>query len=405
MKAAEKGSQGIRRLLGAVTLLSLAYYAWMMLDLIIHPFSPGNNPGNVPFLFRWLSGITGTFTVAVATIIILRRRSNLIGPLLLMFGVGATGWSLRTDFLNPDTYTLLMVGFSTYFFGVSFPALVALIFHFPNGRGYPQKFSYQIWGLILIDVLVGLITLTSTTSSDPRTLNPLYIPAFSFMAIPGQILINGIIPAAALTSLGLRYRKADVKTRQQIKWLVYLAAVGIIISIITGIFFPAEQQGNPDRPDILIANVIGYIYWQAFPGVAIGIALLRYRLWDIDLIIRRTLQYGLLTLLLGSVYFGMVVTLEQAFRAMTRQDSPLAIVISTLIIAGIFNPLRRRVQQGINRRFYRRKYDAAAALDRFSQNLRNRVDLSYISNELESVVQETIQPTQISLWIREVKAK
>ena len=137
----------------------------------------------------------------------------------------------------------------------------------------------------------------------------------------------------------------------------------------------------------------------AFPA-AIGIAILRHRLFDIDLIIRRTLVYGALAATLLALYLGGVVLLQAGFRALTGQTSELAIIISTLVIAALFQPLRARVRQGIDRRFYRQRYDAVRTVAAFSTRLRDEVDLPTLRQELVGVVQETLQPAHVSLWIR-----
>jgi hypothetical protein len=136
--------------------------------------------------------------------------------------------------------------------------------------------------------------------------------------------------------------------------------------------------------------------------VGVGMAILRYRLYDIDIIINRTLVYGSLTVSLALVYFGGVVTTQTLFRAITGQERlpQLAVVISTLAIAALFNPLRRRIQNVIDRRFYRRKYDAAKTLKSFSTKLRDEADLDELSNDLVRVVRDTVQPEHVSLWLR-----
>jgi hypothetical protein len=186
----------------------------------------------------------------------------------------------------------------------------------------------------------------------------------------------------------VRFRRSRGVERQQMKWFVY--AVALLLT------FPLEGL----LPDI-VDNVLFGLTLIAIP-TAIGIAVLRYRLYEIDIVINRTLVYGSLTALLVAVYFGGVATTQTIFRALTGQEQQpqLAIVVSTLAIAALFNPLRRRIQGFIDRRFYRSKYDAAKTLEAYSSKLRDETDLDALTAELVGVVRETMQPAHVSLWLR-----
>jgi hypothetical protein len=187
--------------------------------------------------------------------------------------------------------------------------------------------------------------------------------------------------------------------RQQTKWVIFgftLALAGYLAVISAQIVFPSLEPGS--AADLLgIAATLGFMLLIPF---SIAFAVLRYRLYDIDLIINRTLVYGVLTATLSAVYLGIIVVLQKAFVAFAGQESTLAVVASTLAIAALFNPLRRRIQVFIDRRFYRSKYDAAKTLEGFSQKLRDETDLDALRGELEGVVRETMRPAHVSLWLR-----
>jgi len=195
-----------------------------------------------------------------------------------------------------------------------------------------------------------------------------------------------------VVSLLYRFRRARAVEREQIKWLFYAAA------FFAASYVPTFIQSNFSDPDSLW-NLLFVVGMLTVP-ISIAIAILRYRLYDIDIIIRKTLVYGALTLLLVLMYFGSVVLLQQTFRALTSQDSPVAIVISTLIIAALFNPLRVRVQEAIDRRFYRGKYDAQQALADFAATAQDEVELDQLTKHLLNVVQETMQPELVSLSLK-----
>jgi hypothetical protein len=222
----------------------------------------------------------------------------------------------------------------------------------------------------ILDLLVGLV-------------------AFPLMLVAGL---------SAVISLFVRFRWARGEERQQIKWFTSAAALTLlVVFLVEGI-----PEGNRRFETI---TAVGAVLVAPSVPIATGIAILRYRLYNIDLIINRTLVYGALTALLVLVYFGGVATTQAIFRALTGQESTLAVVASTLAIAALFVPLRRRIQAFIDRRFYRRKYDARKTLEAFSAKLRDETDLDALSDDLVGVVRDTMQPAHVSLWLRSSERK
>jgi len=214
--------------------------------------------------------------------------------------------------------------------------------------------------------------------------------ATDLLLVAGVYMIFVAIILSAL-SLVLRYRRAGEVERQQLKWFAFAAVLFVAYGFVQELLYEA-----PGALDALIETV-------TFAGlyVAVGIAILKYRLYDIDVIINRTLVYGALTAMLALVYFGGVALTEAIFRALTGQEEQpqLVIVVSTLVIAALFNALRRRIQAVIDRRFYRRKYDARKTLEAFSAKLRDETDLQALNDELVRAVRETMQPAHVSLWL------
>jgi hypothetical protein len=200
-----------------------------------------------------------------------------------------------------------------------------------------------------------------------------------------------------------RYRRwSDPVQQQQTKWVVFglsAAVGGFFLAVLLALNF--SVLGLSSLLFRQTVQTVEYVAMLAMP-IAFGVAIMRSRLWAIDIIINRTLVYGALTVLLGLFYLGIVFVLQFGFRTMTGQgQSSIVVAISTLAIAALFNPLRRRVQVDIDRRFYRRKYDAARVLAAFGTVMRDEVDLDRLANEFLAVVQDTIQPASISLWLKE----
>jgi hypothetical protein len=204
------------------------------------------------------------------------------------------------------------------------------------------------------------------------------------------VILVAIVPSAL--SLVFRYHRAAGVERQQLKWFAFAA---VLLVGEWSIQFFYEPPGAWDALVEVMPFTVLY--------VAVGVAILRYRLYEIDRIINRTLVYGSLTVVLAAIYFGGVTLLQEVFRTLTGQESTFAVVASTLVLAALFNPLRRRIQGFIDRRFYRRKYDAAKTVAAFSARLRDETDLEQLSDDLLAVLRDTIQPAHASVWLRPPK--
>jgi hypothetical protein len=209
-------------------------------------------------------------------------------------------------------------------------------------------------------------------------------------------IMSALVLVAAVSTLGLRLLRTRGIERQQIKWPAFVVVVAAVGSIL---YDTAISEAIGLRWLEWAGRAVVVVALVGFP-ISIGIAIVRYRLYEIDALINRSLVYALLTAISAAVYFGAVVLLQRVFVALTGERFTLAIVASTLLIAALFNPLRRRVQSFIDRRFYRRKYDAAKTLETFSAKLRDETDLDALSGDLVGVVRETMQPVHVSLWLR-----
>jgi hypothetical protein len=278
---------------------------------------------------------------------------------------------------------------------------------FPDGRLPSRRWRPLAWlsGAVIVVLSVGVAISPGALQNLGGTRNPFELGLPPWME-PAFYAILALLPLCMLASVGSlvsRYRRAVGEERQQIKWISFAASVvGLLylIAIVTSFLFPSEAWMAAGSP--LWLDVVAYAALASFTGVpiAVGFAVLKYRLYDIDLLINRTLVYGALTAILALLYLGGVVGLQGAFRTLTGQGSTLAVVASTLAIAALFNPLRRRVQAFVDRGFYRRKYDAAKTLEAFSAKLRDETDLDALNDELVGVVRETMQPAHVSLWLR-----
>jgi hypothetical protein len=273
----------------------------------------------------------------------------------------------------------------TVLIGLGWVSLSLLLYLFPNGRFVPR------WTSLLAVFVVASNLFLDVSPVPISTLPPWMLGAI--------FLVNG---GSGVVAQIYRYvRVSGPVQRQQTKWVVFgLAATSLVIlgREVPLLIFPSLSASNSFY--FLIFTYVYPLGLLLIP-LSLGIAVLRYRLWDIDRIINKALVYGGLSLLLAAVYLGLVIGLESLLGAITGQSAqPVVIVISTLAIAALFQPLRHRIQQLIDRRFYRRKYDAEKTLAAFSATLRSEVDLEQLSKQLLAVVQETMQPMHASLWLR-----
>jgi hypothetical protein len=353
----------------------------------------------------------------VGALIASRHPKNPIGWICLAAGII---WMLSNLTIGYGTYGLLAARPDS----VPFPAAIGslgvwtwaptlgllgiyLILLFPDGRLPSRRWRPLAWlsGAVIVLVSLGTVLTPGRLPDLGGVRNPFGLEKYPWVAdaAQGVTLLLPLCMLASALSLVLRFVRSGGEEREQIKWLAFAALIlGLASSslVIPSIILSNDAGGA----DPLWMNLLEDAETLSFAGipVAIGFAVLKYRLYDIDLIINRTLVYGSLTAALALVYFGGVATTQAIFRALTGQEQQpqLAIVVSTLVIAALFNPLRRRIQAFIDRRFYRRKYDARKTLEAFSAKLRDETDLEALNSELVRVVREAMQPAHVSLWLR-----
>jgi hypothetical protein len=355
----------------------------------------------------WLENtLSAVLFSTVGAIVASRRAENPVGWLFcllgLAFGIGhsSSQYAIYTQLAQPD---LLPAGQAlAWISSWILPPIIGLqvfsFLFFPTGRLPGRRWMWLAW-LTVASTVVGTISSAFSFGANAGlgpVQNPLGIEGFSNVYDAILTLLTLLIVPAALSPFA-RLRRAEGVERQQIKWFAY-AAAATVVGIVLAYMIPNSIDTSPwfewAGYALLIATT------PAIP-ISIGIAILRYRLYDIDRIINRTLVYGALTVMLVLVYVGSVVGLQFLLRSFAGQESQLAIVASTLAIAALFNPLRRRVQAVADRLFYRRKYDAAKTLEEFSAKLRDETDIDALNSELLSTVRKTMQPEHASLWLRE----
>jgi hypothetical protein len=359
------------------------------------------NLGMLLFVFTEVSA------ALVGGLIASRQPRNPVGWLIighaLCFTLGEFGRQYAIYGVLTEPGSLPLAGaMASPAYWVWFPGLMAttafLPLYFPNGRLVSRRWRPVAWLAILLTVFLTAFASVRPGGDETRGIpNPLGIEGLNDVTVLSAVL-EVLVPTSwvmvgllSVGSLVVRFGRSRGVERQQIKWFAYAAALFISWAVL--------EQLLPVRLPTVVDEILFVASLQGL-WVAVGVAVLRYRLYDVDLVINRTLVYAALTALLVLVYFGGVAALQLVLRPLSGGESQLAVVASTLAIAALFNPLRRSTQLFIDRRFYRSKYDAAETLREFSATLREETDLDRLGGELVSVVHETMRPQHASLWLK-----
>ena len=356
----------------------------------------------------WLENtLSAVLFSTVGAIVASRRPENPVGWLLCLLGVAfsighySSQYAIYTLLAQPDS---LPAGQAlAWVASWMLPPIIGLqVFSFllfPTGRLPSRRWRWLAWltvAFVVAGVISSAFSLGANAGLGPVQ-NPLGIEGFSDV-YDAVLSVSSLLSVAVAYSLFVRLRRTGGVERQQIKWFAY-AAVATVGG--TTIAYSIPDTINTPPWFVWAGYALVIATTPAIP-VSIGIAILRYRLYDIDRIINSTLVYGSLTLMLALVYLGGVTATQALFQTLTSQQKlpQLAIVASTLAIAALFNPLRRRIQEVVDRRFYRKKYDARKTLEEFSARLRDETNLDAVGEELVEVVRDTVQPARVGLWLR-----
>ncbi len=416
-----EGTKAQARGIGGPSARVASWLAWSIWALAVMSFvvmgvfrflnssTPTAAPRNPLVLDFWFWLLFVSFAT-VGALIASRWPKNAIGWIFcwlgLSFSLGSASEEYALYALVTEAGSLPgaegMVWLTTWFGGPIVFALFALVFLlFPDGRLPSRRWRPVVWlELVAVVCLVAFAFEPGPLGNLGlvRVTNPFGIQGVAaLLETLGWIgfFMTLAVAVAGGISLVVRFRRARGVERQQIKWFAFSGVVFCAV-FAAGPFLWALPQSPATAwiwPVLFLAGA------STIP-VAVGIAIFRYHLYDIDRLINRTLVYAALTGILVALYLGGVVVLQALFRSLTGGESTLAVVASTLAIAALFNPLRRRIQAFIDRRFYRKRYDAAKTLEAFGARLRDEVDLENLADELVGVVRETVQPEHASLWLR-----
>jgi hypothetical protein len=331
-------------------------------------------------LFNWLLTM---LLFGVGTFTFFKRPGNLAARFLFAFGLASLSISLSNSIAD---YIALYLNFpaalaKAFFSNIVFayllaPSLLGFTLTFPRPK--PMIERHPLW--LLVPYLVGSTTIILLIVAPE-------LATIGFLLTFAMLLLG--VVALGHTWLTMR----DAISRAQMRWAVGGVTLGTAVFLLNA----ASNIPSPYREIVISVASLGF----PIITISLAMAILRYRLFDIDLIIRRTLQYTLLTVLLVLVYFSTVILLQNLVEKLTSEQSPVVIVISTLVIAALFNPLRLWVQKVIDRRFFRKKYDAQQALSKFTSTTQDEVNLDILAAELVTIIDDTLQPKEINLWLKQ----
>lgn len=334
----------------------------------------------------------GAIAVAFATtgaLVATRQPANPIGWIFCGHGVWTGGVELWESFAYHSLPTgdagSWLIGWSWIVYGAAYAVIFLL---FPTGRLLTPRWRWVLWlmGAALVLAIPGQ-AFSPDNADNPYVIeSPILSTGFALGMV---LLLTAIV--TALVSLGLRYRRSQGIERLQLRQFLYAGAV----------FVPIMSLAVPFYYESVLVQAAAAFALVLLPTAA-GVAILRYRLYDIDIVINRTLVYGSLTVTLAAVYVGSVLVLQLALSSFT-DGSGLAVAASTLAVAALFGPARSRIQKIVDRRFFRSRYDARRTIEAFGARLRDEVDLAALRADLRGVVVETMQPAHVSLWLRGMK--
>jgi hypothetical protein len=388
----------------ALCALSLALTALSLLLLVLNFSHPDAHVYDY-----WLENtLTAISYAPVGALIASHRPVNSVGWLLCLYGLAlsivhfSSQYAIYTLLAQPNLLPAgeAMAWISSWILPIIIGIQVFSYLLFPTGRLPSRRWRWLAW-LTVACVVMGVTSSAFSFGANAGlgpVQNPVGIKGFSNLYGVVLTFMSTVLYVAVASLLLVRLLRARGVERQQVKWFAYAAA-----ATIGGVTLAYVIPNTIDVPPWFerVGYALNIAVTPAIP-VSMGIAILKYRLYDIDLLINRTLVYGSLTATLVVLYFGGIVLLQRVFDVLTGvgEKSTLAVVVSTLLIAALFTPLRRRIQAFIDRRFYRRKYDARKTLEAFSAKLRDETDLEALNSELVGVVRETMQPAHVSLWLR-----